>query len=148
MSNYYAYCGSPGQVGVEATAALLRDHSAIWCPPPRLRPWSVSSMPAKGDFLWLCWRAAEGEVLVLGGGRLVSSGTPAFGADVLRCSPTLRDAALGLGYSGPTNMSFLVLEPASVGAPTVVPGLGLSIGLSQLDDKQSGQLGKAAPIEP
>ncbi len=105
------YCGTTAQVDAANTQALLLNQQAIWCPPPRLRPWPEPH-PQDGNRLWLVWREEQGTpVLLLGGGKIWGHQPPArYGEVILWTDRTIRDAAVRLGYGGGTGMCFLRLQ--------------------------------------
>jgi hypothetical protein len=109
----WIYCGSASQVPAAGTQSLLRAYEAIWCSPPRLRPWPGTPKP--GERLWLLWRQSPSDpVLLLGGGRIVQAPRNIFHTNLLWTNadvPGVADQATRLGYTGPTNMSFLRLKP-------------------------------------
>ena len=69
----WIYCGSASQVTASGTQTLLRTHQAIWCSPPRLRPWPGTPLP--GERLWLLWQESSSSpaVSLLGGGRVAKA---------------------------------------------------------------------------
>jgi hypothetical protein len=148
----WIYCATAGQVNAENTQSLLRSHRAIWCPPPGMFPWPGTPQP--GERLWLVWRQlsdAEPTAL-LGGGRVLAAPRQLFGTSLLWTNPDvpgLYDAAVDLGYAGPTSMSFLRLDgtvfPAE-GQPEIA-GLGqLSPGLNTATEQQAEALAGVLPI--
>ncbi len=114
----WIYVGTEGGVDAHDTQSLLRSHGAIWCP--------GTDRPLAGERLWLLWRdQAGGDVLLLGGGRLVASDAGIFWTS--RHDVTMRDTARALGYAGPDSMRFLRLEHRVYppdGTFPVVTGLG------------------------
>ena len=104
------YIATDAQVPCEQTAALLKDFQAIWCPPPRLRPWNGTPSSAR-ETVVLVHRAMGYTLLVTG--TVCQNTRLVFGTDLLwtnRDLPGVRQKAEGLGYSGPRNMTFLRLE--------------------------------------
>ena len=112
-----AYVGSSRQVGPAATLSLLvLPIATIWCPPQALFPglWNLPVPPAPGDELFLCWHEVPaGPAVILARGTLVAApnGTIMF-TNATR--PGARPAAQQLGYTGPTNMSFVHVEDCAV----------------------------------
>jgi hypothetical protein len=143
----YIYCGTDTQVGCVDTASLLQTHQAIWCPPPRLRPWHVQHQPAGGECIWLCWSPQPGATLtLLGGGRLVANPRAVFRTSVLWTNRAARQQALALGYTGPLNMSFLAVAKAHMIQPQPVPGLAVPSGLSELTGQQAQNMRQRLPV--
>ena len=110
----WIYCGTAQQVDAVNTQKLLRNHQAIWCPPPGFRPWPQNH-PKAGEVLWLIWRENPGAhtIFLLGRGKILAAPKQNYGTTVLWTGPDhpiLREAAMQLGYGGGTAMSFLRLE--------------------------------------
>jgi hypothetical protein len=109
----WIYCGTAEQVKAANTQNLLRNHKAIWCPPPGLFPWPQPH-PQSGETLWLVWREnLDAQIFLLGRGKILGAPRQLFETAVLWTDPDhpgMRDAAINLGYQGPLNMSFLRLE--------------------------------------
>ncbi len=127
----WVYCGSNSGVSAAATQSLLRTHRAIWCSPPRLRPWPGTPRP--GERLWLVWRerSRDETILLLGGGRIEQAPRALFGSNLLwtdQDNRGVRAAAKQLGYEGPTSMSFLRLSKV-----VLTSGLASVRGLEDLD---------------
>jgi hypothetical protein len=143
----YIYCGTDVQVGAANTASLLASHQAIWCPNHRLRPWHVTNHPSSGDRMWLAWSAqANGALTLLGGGRVQLGPKQKFGSAALWTDRAARQHAKSLGYSGPTSMSFLKLDPITMATPTVVNGMHVASGLSELSQAQSSLLAQMLTV--
>lgn len=143
----WVYVGTNPPVDANGTAALLRDNKAIWCPPSARN----NGMPDPGDRLWLVWRPDGGPDVDLLGGGIVTPNQQT--ADVLWTEAHrtgLRAAAQAVGYSGPTNMAFLVLDPRTVfdeGDYQTFTSLGmLANGLNPATPQQVAILGGALPI--
>ena len=108
------YVATGQQVNAVNTANLLnRPWNAIWCPPPRLRPWNIGN-PQPGESLYLLWRADDNDqAIVLGRGNLMGAPRHIFNTDVLWVNPDcpgLREHAEDLDYGGGNAMSFLRLD--------------------------------------
>jgi hypothetical protein len=129
----WIYCGSDPPVDAAGTQSLLRTHRAIWCSPPRLRPWPGTPRP--GDRLWLVWRKlySDHTVLLLGAGRIEQAPRALFRTSLLWTDPDapgVRAAAVQLGYPGGLAMSFLRLR--AVVFPTGFPPVQ---GLTDIDNR-------------
>ena len=138
----WIYCGTHPPVDSAGTEAVLRAYGAIWCPPPRLRPWPPV-WPSPGERIWLVWRdQRDTSVLLLGGGRLVGNGIGKFGTYLLHSNadlPGVREEAKRVGFGGPSNMSFLLVREVEVpvGGSCYIHGLGCVIaGLSAASQEQ------------
>lgn len=132
------YVGTDGGVSAANTKKLLSTHAAIWCPPMHMKV-----EPEMGDRIWLVWKTKDNpNVDLLGGGTLAASPRGKM-LWTERDLPGLRDAARDLGYGGPANMAFLVVE----GAPVLsFPSTALSLpdakaGLQHADEAVAKQLG-------
>lgn len=152
----WIYCGTSKQVGAGETRGLLEDRSAIWCPPMGKSAWPTE--PRDGDPLWLVWQREAGSatcpILLLGAGKIVVNSVERFQTPVLFTEsdiPGTRDAAIGIGYSGPTSMSFLVLRNRvfpNIGQFPEIKGLGtIRSGLNGCDEVQAAELRKMLNIE-
>src|SRR4030042_3037416 len=128
----WIYCGTAEQVNSAYTQDLLRNHQAIWCPPPRVRPWP-QRYPKAGEVLWLVWRENHrAPILVLGRGTIWAAPRQLFGTTVLWTDPDhrgMRDAAMQLGYGGGNAMSFLRLENICLSPIGGVPPIQDLIGI-------------------
>jgi len=148
----WIYCATAGQVNEVHTQSLLQSHHAIWCKPPGLASWPGN--PQSGDRVWLVWRAqsATDPTFLLGGGRIQGNSRRVFNTRLLwtnRDLPGVRAAAQLLGYSGPTSMSFLWLQPTVLpaGEPIQIAGLGLvQAGLNIATQQQIQLLRGLLPI--
>jgi hypothetical protein len=120
------YVGSNQQVSATNTQSLLAQHRAVWCSPPRLRPWGANPQP--NEKLWLLWRDQLGVPLVLGCGLLQQNAVARYGTLFLWTNtdiPGVRPAAQALGYGGGTGMSFLHLSGVHLcQPPAAVANLG------------------------
>ncbi len=147
----WIYCATGAQVGAAGAAALLREHQAVWCPPPGIGMGWPEPHPRPGDRLWLVWRSlagVPGPAALLGGGRILPAPRILWQTDVLWAEADragLAQTFAELGYSGPAfSRGFLRVELA---APVPekdfpdAPGLGaLSPGLSRPAPRQVGVL--------
>ena len=101
----FIYCATDPPVGATGTQELLRaPWHAIWYPPPR-----GGVQPSARDHVWLVWRSGNAVPNLLGGGRILITDA----GSVLWTNRTLRgvrQAAIDLGYGGPSNMAFLHVE--------------------------------------
>lgn len=147
----FIYCGTQGQVDATNTQALLMNQQAIWCPPPRLRPWP-DPHPQDGHRLWLVWRARQGtSVFLLGGGKILAHQPPAkYGEVTLWTDQPIRRAAVNLGYTGGTGTCFLRLQDTAF-LPEyeirLVEGLdGIRSGLNLATKNQTDILEQILPI--
>jgi len=147
------YCATDTQVPAAKTAELLKRMRAVWCPPPRLRPWHVPVPPVGGERIWLLWFSQGRVPILLGGGRLEVAPRQLFGTQVLWTNADLKglkNAAIGLGYAGPTNMSFLLvadpMSPNNGARPPVAPAAGLPSGLNDSNSALSNYLAGFLPI--
>ncbi len=103
------YIATAPPVPREQTAALLKEYGAIWCPPPSLRPWKGT--PSEREITVLGHRGEN--CVLLGAGVTRSNSRFLFNTHLLwtnRDLPGVRTRAVELGYAGPPNMSFLVLD--------------------------------------
>jgi hypothetical protein len=131
------YCGAP-PVSPENTVGLVEGpFNAVWAPPMGLNvPFTAD------DQLWLVWRRSRGEpALLLARGTLL--GKPSGGVTwTNRTAPGIRDAAMKVGYGGPTNMAFLRLGDVRVFRPhrPVAELSNLSTGLSAATPEQISAL--------
>ena len=148
----WIYCGSESAVDSAGTQDLLRNHQAIWCSPPGLRPWP--GIPHPGDRIWLVWRNSPATEIVqlLGGGRIQKAPRALFGTILLwteRDTPGLRAAAESLGYEAGNAMSFLRLEAVVFpNAQTTIHGLGgISTRLNVATEEQFSALYALLPID-
>ena len=137
------YCGAP-PVGPDKTTALLEgSFNAVWAP-----PMGMNTPIEEGDRLWLVWREARADAATLLGTGVVLP-TPA--GSVMwtnRTAPGIRQAAIALGYGGPTNMAFLRLGHVRICRPfRVVEHLkNLSTGLSPATTEQLNALLAASAV--
>jgi len=140
MANFI-YLGTGVQVNADRTRQLLEEWRAIWCPPPRLRPWQGT--PNHDDHVWLCWAESAGanEMLVLGCGKSQENPDgPRYGSEMLwtnRDIPGVTPAAERLGYGGGTGMSFLKLNEGRTLVLPQYPSVaqrGTPSGLSEVTD--------------
>jgi hypothetical protein len=105
------YITTDAQVPYEQTVALLHEFHAIWCPPPSLRNWNGTPSSEREPTV-LVHRGTKNYVL-LGSGVTRSNPRFLFKTHLLwsnRDLPGVRTRAIELGYTGPTNMSFLFLD--------------------------------------
>ncbi len=143
----YIYCGTDAQVSMDNTRALLKAAEAIWCPPPLLRPWHVRTEPAGGERVWLCWSPTpEGPLSLLAGGRLLPNPRALTSSPVIWTDPGARATAIELGYTGPTNMTFLKLVKVRFLDRERDLDLVLPSGLSELAPRQASLLSSLLPI--
>ena len=148
----WIYCGSEGAASALNTQALLQNHAAIWCQPPGLARWPARR-PQPDERLWLVYRVANlhETVLLLGGGRVVQAPRMLFRTNLLWTNsdvPGLRDAAIQLGYRGPTSMAFLRLNHIVFpnGQPQVQGLAGIRSGLNNASPEQIANLSVIVPI--
>jgi hypothetical protein len=137
------YCGTE-PVGPDDTKAMLAgEFQALWAPPMHRHVQAHA-----GDRIWVLWRAAGGEHLLLLGGGIVKS-TPEGKVDwTNRTAPGITAAARKRGYGGPTNTAFLRLDHVRLSdRQPAVPALGsIPIGLSVASAVQVNQLHAILPI--
>lgn len=118
------YIATDPPVPCEQTAALLEEFQAIWCPPPRLHPWNGT--PSERETVVLVHRGTK-DCILLGTGVTRLNNRFLFGTHLLWTSrdlPGVRRRAEELGYSGPTCMSFLVLDDVRPGRLEVSKEIG------------------------
>ena len=135
------YCGAP-PVSPEKTVSLLEGpFNAVWAPPMGLNvPFTAD------DQLWLVWRRSREEpALLLARGTLLGKASGGV-TWTNRTAPGIRDAAMKLGYGGPTNMAFLRLGEVRVFKPHrgVAELRNLSTGLSAATSEQLDALRSVA----
>lgn len=112
------YISTDEQVSYERTADLLDEYNAIWCPPPELRHWN-GTPPSERETTVLAHRGAN--YTLLGAGVTRPNPRRLFNTNLLWTEadvPGVRERAQQLGYAGPLNMSFLILDnvqPARLG---------------------------------
>jgi hypothetical protein len=150
------YISTDQQVPYDRTADLLVEYQAIWCPPPALHPWHGA--PASGSEPIVLVHRGTNNYTLLGTGITRPNPRFIFNTHLLWTEadmPGVRTRAQELGYTGPANMSFLVLDavqPSRVGISGALATMmdELSPGLNVVTAEEADRLIRIirAPTRP
>jgi hypothetical protein len=146
----FLYCGTDAQVSADNTRQFLAGgFCAIWCPPPSNGCQWPSRAPVGGERLWLVWRSAGAQPLLLGGGRIAGAPRQLWSTSILwteRDRPGLRAAARSLGYHVVPAMAVLRIEDPLMARKQPVLTPNVPAGLSQISPAQAAVLSGELPI--
>jgi hypothetical protein len=135
------YISTDDQVPYQQTANLLEEFHAIWCPPPSLRLWHGTPCSDQ-ERIALAHRGEN--YTLLGMGLIRRNNRLLFNTHLLWTEGDIagiRTRAKQLGYSGPSNMSFLLLDEVTTARLGVSKDIGDSLdalhaGLNVVTEEQ------------